>query len=53
MSSRLGSLKVVVNPLLRGVSLPPFYVPSTAPVSTQAVDVGGLLLLRIPLQFSP
>jgi hypothetical protein len=41
------------NPLLRGVPLPPFYVPSTAPVSTQAVDVGDLLLLRTPLQFSP
>jgi hypothetical protein len=41
------------NPLLRGVSLPPFYVASTAPVSTEAVDVGDLLLLRTPLQFSP
>lgn len=41
------------NPLLRGASLPPFYVPSTAPVPTEDVDVGDLLLLRKPLQFSP
>jgi hypothetical protein len=41
------------SPLLRGVSLPPFYVPSTAPVTVQNVDVGELLLLRDPLQFSP
>ena len=41
------------NPLLRGASLPPFYVPSTAPVSKEAVDTGDLLLLRTPLQFSP
>jgi hypothetical protein len=41
------------NPLLQGESLPPFYVASTAPVSTQAADIGGLLLLRTPLQFSP
>ncbi|WP_327397378.1 hypothetical protein [Streptomyces phaeochromogenes] len=41
------------NPLLRGASPPPFYVPSTAPVSTVDVDLGDLLLLRQPLQFSP
>jgi hypothetical protein len=41
------------NPLLRGRSLPPFYVPSTAPVPTVDVAVGDVLLLRNPLQFSP
>jgi hypothetical protein len=41
------------SPLLRGAALPPFYVPSTAPVVTRDVAVGDLLLLRDPLQFSP
>lgn len=41
------------NPLLRGESLPPSYVVSTAPVTTVAVDIGDLRLLRAPLQFSP
>ncbi|MEU5342939.1 hypothetical protein AB0H18_19210 [Streptomyces sp. NPDC020766] len=41
------------NALLRGASLPPFYVPSTAPVIPQDVDVGDLVLLQESLQFSP
>jgi hypothetical protein len=41
------------SPLLRGVSLPLSYVVSTARATTVAVDIGDLLLLRAPLQFSP
>ncbi|MQY12612.1 hypothetical protein SRB5_27480 [Streptomyces sp. RB5] len=41
------------NPLLRGVSPPAGYVPSTAPVPTVDVAVGDLLLLPEPLQFTP
>lgn len=41
------------NPLLRGESLPAFYVASTAPVTTVTADIGGLRPLRTPLPFSP
>ena len=41
------------NPQLRGASLPPWYVPSTAAVPTVEADIGDVLLLATPVQFRP